>query len=357
MSTLGFSPSPRISPAFGAMRRRMSPEGKALMQSLEAAGPEVRIRMSGQLGLPRSTAQDLMYFAADGDRFEVVEGLLRDLTAPEPEAAPPADIVSAMVADHFDEEARRPASADPVGDPDPDLPEPSVDRFVVARRSDGVELDGEARALLAHAQDLAGGTDFMATGEAMAALMNSGVHRTLGYADERSAVAAFLEAEVGVAGRKAMYFLRIGRRLATSPLRARIEAIGWTKAKEIAGLRDVALHEDAVAFAETNGVRDLVEHCRRLRDGEPTKGNHRRLVVTVTDSGATLIAQALDVVRRRSGKADLSDGFALQQLVAEWLLSESEVGLDESLAILEERHGVRLAKKTRLDNQPCDTNR
>ncbi|WP_062117224.1 hypothetical protein [Aureimonas sp. AU40] len=343
MSNLGFSPSAPRSPAFGAMARRMSPQSKALRMRLVALEDEDLRRVAADVGSTRWSVQDLMNWGSDNQTWERVHAAIDALTPPE-EVAPPADIVTALVEEHFAEDARRPASVDPIEDPEPALSEPSIDRFAVARRSDGVELGDDDRALLARAQDLAGSADFMALGEALAALVNGGVHRRLGYADERSAVAAFLETEAGVAGRKAMYILRIGRRLSGSPLRSRIEKLGWTKAKEIAGLKDESLHKDAVAFAETHGVRDLVEHCRRLRDGEPKTGSHRRLVLTVTASGEGMIRQALDTVRRRSGKPDLSDGFALQLAVAEWLLSEGDLSLAEGIAALEERFGVKLVE-------------
>lgn len=343
MSTLGFSPSSSMSPAFGAMSRRMSPPSKALRLRLVALPDEDLRRVAAAVGCTRWSAQDLMNWGSDAQRWDDVHAAIDDLRPPE--AAPvPETIVDALVAEHFAEEARRPPTVDPVEDPEPEIPEPSVDRFAVARRSDGVVLSDDDRALLVRAQDLAGSADFMALGEALAALVNGGTHRRLGYADERSAVAAFLEAEVGLAQRRGMYFLRIGRRLSASPLRERIELLGWTKAKEIAGLRDAALHEDAIAFAEEHGVRELTEHCRRLRDGEPKSGTHRRMMFTVTQSGETMVRQALDTVRRRSGKLDLSDGFALQLFAAEWLLGEGDLSLAAAIAAIQERFGVHLVE-------------
>ncbi|WP_279479901.1 hypothetical protein [Aureimonas sp. SK2] len=290
-----------------------------------------------------------MNWGSDNQRWDDVNAAIEDLHPPEPEA-PPESIVDAIVADHYAEERCRPPSSDPIEDAEPDLPEPSIDRFAVARRSDGVKLEGDDRVLLARAQDLASSTDFMALGDALAALVNGGIHRRLGYADERSAVAAFLETEVGLSGRKAMYLLRIGRRLSTSMFRDRLAALGWTKAKEIAGLRDEVLHEDAIVFAESHGVRDLVEHCRQLRDGEPKTGTHQRLVLTVTASGEAMIRQALDTVRRRSGKPDLSDGFALQLFAAEWLLGEGGLSLPDAIAAIDERFGVRLVESDKKSN-------
>lgn len=148
----------------------------------------------------------------------------------------------------------------------------------------------------------------------------------------------YVEARFGMKYRKAMYLIQIYDALVESGVAwAKVEHLGWSKLKELAGLLTPENVDEWVEIAEPKTVMELIEYIRSLASKEePASGDESTPISTMSfkvhDDQKETIEAALDKSMKASGSEHKAVG--LEMICLDFLGSTPKQGptLKETLS-------------------------
>jgi hypothetical protein len=196
---------------------------------------------------------------------------------------------------------------------------------------------------------------YFTLGGVLAHIYYEGIFKSVGYTGKRG-FAEYVEKELGVQYRKAMYLIDIYvhfRKLGVDE--RRLTEIGWSKAKELTKYATPENFDELIELAGTKTREELVEHLREtMVDAEGVNPDRvRRLTLKFQlfqDQGET-VTRALDEAKQRVGND--SPEQALEYICAEWLQMTDgiEIPLEDAIRQLQVKYGVTVT----VDGGSTDT--
>lgn len=185
-------------------------------------------------------------------------------------------------------------------------------------------------------------------GGVLAHIYKEGSHKSLGY-DGKRGFADYVEAELGIQYRKAMYLISIYEYFrALGVDENRLAEIGWSKAKELVNRATPENFDELVNFAKENTRDELIAFLKQqnVSDGSGEGGSVKKskLTFSLFADQAEGVLRAIDAAKSMVGSDDPNQ--ALEYICAEWSqMTESvEVPLADAIAHLEAKYGVKLAQ-------------
>lgn len=179
------------------------------------------------------------------------------------------------------------------------------------------------------------------------------IHRTKAYVeagfDAEGGWEEFLNAEMGIEYRKAMYLVDIYKTFSKLEIdEARLAKIGWTKAKLLARqLRGANADEieDLLDAAEEMTRDDLEQHIKETTVGGKAKGDKVKKVVykmVAFADEADYIGGAIQRAQEMVEGGDVNE--AMKHIFREWAMAADgvEVPVEDAIKALEQRYGVKL---------------
>lgn len=189
---------------------------------------------------------------------------------------------------------------------------------------------------------------YFTLGGVLSHIYAEGIHKSVGY-DGKRGFADYVEAELGIQYRKAMYLINIYdyfRALGVDE--TRLGEIGWSKAKELVNHANADNFDELVDYAKSNTRDDLVKFLKtqNVSDGTGEGGSVKKVRLTFSlfaDQSET-VTRAIDAAKSMAGSDDPNQ--ALEYICAEWSqMTESvEVSLADAIAHLEAKYGVKLSE-------------
>jgi hypothetical protein len=177
-----------------------------------------------------------------------------------------------------------------------------------------------------------------------------GLHKAAGF-DGKRGFAIYVEQELGVAYRKAMYLIGTYvkfRRLGVDE--KRLAEIGWSKAKEIARIEDdsrlTSDFDSLVAYAKDHSRSELISHLKTTYV-IGTTGTERvkkvKLHVAFFADQASTVERAMEAAKNLVGSDDAAQ--CLEHICGEWsnMTEGVEMDLEAALRSIERRFKVRLS--------------
>lgn len=173
--------------------------------------------------------------------------------------------------------------------------------------------------------------NYFKLGGILSVIQDKGWWQESGYQDFRS----FVEAEVGIYYRKAMYLIQIYRDIADSGVEwAEVAAVGWTKLKEISPYLAPDNVQEWVERAKNMTVVQLSDYIKSLKGGSDHKASEQAssAVTTMTfklhSDQKDIVRGALDVAKQKSGTE--FDSVALEYICLEY--SNGQLGKTKAAA-------------------------
>jgi hypothetical protein len=189
---------------------------------------------------------------------------------------------------------------------------------------------------------------YFTLGGVLSHIYAEGIHKSVGY-DGKRGFADYVEAELGIQYRKAMYLINIYdyfRALGVDE--TRLGEIGWSKAKELVNHANAENFDELVDYAKSNTRDDLVKFLKtqNVSDGTGEGGSVKKVRLTFSlfaDQSET-VTRAIDAAKTMAGSDDPNQ--ALEYICAEWSqMTESvEVSLEDAIAHLQAKYGVTLVQ-------------
>lgn len=190
-------------------------------------------------------------------------------------------------------------------------------------------------------------TDFT-LGGVLAHIQREGIHQTLGYSGKRG-FEDYIEQELGVKYRKAMYLIRIYTHFNALGIdEGKLAAMGWSKAKELVGVATKENFDELAEYAQNNTRDALIEHIKSSyvtagdgSEAEP-KAKLTRWTFSLFDDQNTTVNRAIEAAKIQASTDNISQ--ALEYICAEWsLMSENQqTTLEEQIELLQARYNVTL---------------
>lgn len=182
-----------------------------------------------------------------------------------------------------------------------------------------------------------------------------GLHKAAGF-DGKRGFAMYVEKELGVAYRKAMYLIEIYQTFRILGVdEQRLGEIGWSKAKELKRVRDsmgderlLGDFDSLVDFAKGHSREELISHLKDTYvTGQTGTGTERvrksQVRLSLFADQAETFQRATEAAKRLTGSDDLA--VQVEHIMGEWLQMTEGVELDIETALraLETRFKVRLS--------------
>ena len=149
----------------------------------------------------------------------------------------------------------------------------------------------------------------------------------------------------------------------------KLTAIGWSKARAMVSHVNEDNYEDLLSFAESNTRDDLVEYCKQkyvsVQTGDQDHSVERmvskKFQFSFLGDQAEMVQQGISVAMDKLDTGvDRNENMALYLIVADWLTTASadtqEVSLEDEIAVLELKHGVKLTLDDNDVNGTCAAN-
>jgi len=194
-------------------------------------------------------------------------------------------------------------------------------------------------------------------------IRNNGIHQRLGFDGGKDGFSKYIENELGIAYRKAMYLISIYEHFRALDIpEERLAEIGWSKAKELVAITDRTAFDEAHEYAKAHTRDELIAHVKQTvnaGDGSGT-GNAAGTATKVTrnfrlfNEQAETVDRALAAAKVQAGSDD--DNQALEHICAEWqLMSENNsFTLEDYLTMVENKFNVQL-EIVQADDQQTDS--
>lgn len=171
--------------------------------------------------------------------------------------------------------------------------------------------------------------DYFKLGGVIALIQSNGWFMELGYENFK----AYVQAEVGIEYRRAMYFIGIYNSLVTSGVKwSDVESLGWTKLKEIASILTPANVKEWVDLAEQMTTLQLQEYIKQQKaattntaSGPATEEASKTTTMTFKlheDQKAT-VREALEKCKSEMGTE--VDSVALEHIALDFLGGDSKL--------------------------------
>ena len=199
---------------------------------------------------------------------------------------------------------------------------------------------------------------FFDLGGVLAEIQRSKAYMDAGFTKEKkihgkpvSAFEQYINAELGLEYRKAMYLIDIYRTFSGLGVdENRLAQIGWTKLKLVArGLGPNATEKDLeklLSLAERKTRDELEEHIKETKVGGKAGDKIKKVKYIMTAFGdeAEYISQAITRAQELVTGGDVNE--AMKHIYREWatLVQNLEIPKAEAIKALETRYGVKLAE-------------
>lgn len=162
----------------------------------------------------------------------------------------------------------------------------------------------------------------------------------------------YIDAELQIDYRKAMYLVQIYSKASMLGMdMARLEKMGWTKARELIRIVDQTNSEEWMTIAENSTVKELSFKIKTEKDIQEDRSSVMDEAPTITtitfklgEAEKSIISDALDESARLINTDDLT--LALTSICQEYLefkgMVPLQTPLEDRLAILEREYGRKL---------------
>ena len=212
-----------------------------------------------------------------------------------------------------------------------------------ALASEGGDALKAAKALVSKAEQ----TDFT-LGGVLRHIHETGAFKSLGY-DGKRGFDEYVEKVLGIQSRKARYLMTIYTKFAMLGVdESRLEAIGWSKAKELARIDEAELKKDfnkLVKYAEGHTRDELIDHVK-TKYVVTTRGGEDRVKLVdfkfrLAEEDATTATEALKEAGIAAGAGDdLNTAFAY--LCGDWRNTGTgqDLDLEGSLEMIAAKFGL-----------------
>lgn len=220
----------------------------------------------------------------------------------------------------------------------------------VLAESDALEA---AKTLVAQVEE-----SYFTLGGVLSHIYNEGIFKSAGY-DGKRGFANYVEKELGIQYRKAMYLIDIYtafRRLGVDE--KRLTQIGWSKAKELTKIATPENFNDLIEYAQSHTRDEVIAHVQTstvTTGGEAGEQVRKtKLNFTLFADQATTVERALAAAKSAAGTDDPNQ--ALEHICAEWAMANEgvEVPIDEAIRALERKYKVTLAVETYTERTEGD---
>ena len=191
---------------------------------------------------------------------------------------------------------------------------------------------------------------YFALGGVLNHIYTEGTFKLAGYEGKRG-FETYVETELGVAYRKAMYLIGIYTYFRSLGVdEKRLAEIGWSKAKELVGVATPETFDDYVNFAADHSREELKAHIASgstsAGDGTAsTQVEKKRFTFVLHGDAAVGVERALGAAQAEiEGEPANKLSMAFEMIVTEWAMTKEgvEVSLEDALVAIETRFGVRL---------------
>lgn len=161
----------------------------------------------------------------------------------------------------------------------------------------------------------------------------------------------YVEKALDMKYRTAYYMVEIGRTVQKLSLpRERVQAIGWTKLKEVTGALNAHPEESEryLTMAETMSTKELQNALSEAKMTEQKEARPAIMRLSLRFSGdeANIINDGLALAQQDIGSEDVN--LSVQHIFSEWLMQHgsetSTTSLEDWIDFLEKRYGVKLVK-------------
>ena len=192
---------------------------------------------------------------------------------------------------------------------------------------------------------------YFALGGVLNHIYTEGTFKLAGYEGKRG-FETYVETELGVAYRKAMYLIGIYTYFRSLGVdEKRLAEIGWSKAKELVGVATPENFDDYVNFAADHSREELKAHIASgttsAGDGTgTTRIEKKRFNFVLHGDAAVGVERALNAAQAEiEGEPQNKLSMAFEMIVTEWAMTKEgvEVSLEDALVAVEPRFGIRLA--------------
>jgi hypothetical protein len=191
---------------------------------------------------------------------------------------------------------------------------------------------------------------YFALGGVLNHIYTEGTFKLAGYEGKRG-FETYVETELGVAYRKAMYLIGIYTYFRSLGVdEKRLAEIGWSKAKELVGVATPENFDEFVNFAADHSREQLKAHIASSStsagDGTgSTQIEKKRFTFVLHGDAATGVDRALNsAMGSIEGDPTNKLSMAFEMIVTEWAMTREgvEVSMEDALVAVETRFGIRL---------------
>jgi hypothetical protein len=219
------------------------------------------------------------------------------------------------------------------------------DTAAVAAALKGQDALKAAKALAQQSEEI-----YFTLGGVLNHIYNEGLHKLAGFEGKRG-FAEYVEKELGVQYRKAMYLINIYAYFRSLGVdEKRLAEIGWSKAKELVGKVDAAGFDDMVTFASSHSREELQNYIKTSTastgDGDnATRTEKKRFNFVLFGDQAAGVERALGAAALQiEGDPENKQALAFELIVTEWAMTHEnvEVTLEQALRAVEARFGVEV---------------
>lgn len=191
---------------------------------------------------------------------------------------------------------------------------------------------------------------YFALGGVLNHIYTEGTFKLAGYEGKRG-FETYVETELGIAYRKAMYLISIYTYFRSLGVdEKRLAEIGWSKAKELVGVATPETFDEYVNFAADHSREELKAH---IASGSTSTGDgtgstqieKKRFTFVLHGDAAAGVERALNAAQAEiEGDPANKLSMAFEMIVTEWAMTKEgvEVSLEDALVAVENRFGIRL---------------